>query len=175
MVGSPLDPGSMKIATPSPSSLEVRVPDGPGLRHGVGEHAAAGAPPALLAGHELLDGGLDLRAEVGAVEGGLVHGGAAGAAVPAHAVDRAGRAALLEHDADGAGEPHRVVRRAARQQEHVALADDHVPEPAPAPAPALLLHHLEHHRAPVLEEPLRRLVDVVVRPRVRAAHDLESE
>lgn len=88
--------------------------------------------------------------------------------VPAHAVEGAGGPALLEHDAHRVGEPHRVVGRVARQQEHVALADDDVPELA-------VVYHLQRHRALVLVEPLRRLVDVVVGPRVGTAHDLTSK
>jgi hypothetical protein len=57
------------------------------------------------------------------------------------------------------------VRRVGGQQKHVALADDDVAEDA-------VVNNLEHHGALVLEEPLWRLVDVVVGPGIRTANDL---
>lgn len=90
---------------------------------------------------------------------------AARRAVPAHAVDGVGGAALLQDDADGVCEAHRVVRRVGRQQEHVALADDDV-------AKGLAVDDLEHHGAAVLVEPFGGLVDVVVGAGVGAADDL---
>lgn len=89
-------------------------------------------------------------------------------AVPAHAVEVVGRPPLLDDEAHGVGEAHGVVRRVARQEEHVALADHDVPERT------VRLDHLEDHGALVLVEPLGRLVDVVVRPGVGAAYDLQD-
>lgn len=89
-------------------------------------------------------------------------------AVPAHAVEAVGGPALLDDEADRVGEAHGVVRRVARQEEHVALADHDVPEGP------VRLDHLEHHGALVLVEPLGRLVDVVVCPGVGAAYDLRG-
>ncbi|KAI9171259.1 3-hydroxyanthranilate 3 4-dioxygenase [Paramyrothecium foliicola] len=128
--------------------------------------AAARAGALLLVVLEVLDGLLDLGAEVGAVEGGLVDDGAAAGAVPAHAVERVAGPALLEDDADRVGEADGVVRGVAGQQEHVALADDDVAEDA-------VVDDLEHHGALVLVEPLGRLVDVVVGAGVGPADDLE--
>jgi hypothetical protein len=148
--------------------LQVRILDGPGLGHRVGDLAALAALAGVVAaGHEGLDGGLDLSAEVGAVEGGLVDDLAARLAIPAHPVDASLGAVLLEHDAHGVGEPDGVVRRVARQQEHVALPDDDVLEYA-------VVHYLEHHGPLVLVEPLGRLVDVVVCTGVGAADDLKK-
>ncbi|KAL2287188.1 hypothetical protein FJTKL_06178 [Diaporthe vaccinii] len=78
----------------------------------------------------------------------------------------------LHDEADGVGEPHRVVRGVARQQEHLALLDLDVLEELPALG--VLLHHLEAHGALELVEPLLRLVDVVVVARVGPADDHED-
>ena len=93
--------------------------------------------------------------------------GRVGLAVPAHAVETGLGPVLLQYDPHRVGEAHGVVGRVGRQQEHVALADDDVLEGA-----RLRVHDLEQHGAPVLVEPLGRLVDVVVGPRVGTAYDL---
>lgn len=100
-----------------------------------------------------------------------MHGGATAVllAVPAHAVEALGRPALLDDEAHRVGEAHGVVRRVARQEEHVALADHDVPERP------VRVDHLEDHGALVLVEPLGRLVDVVVCAGVGAAYDLRGE
>jgi len=123
------------------------------------------ARPPLLAIPKPIDGLLDLRAQIRAVEGRLLDHALAVRAVPAQAVDAVGGALLLEHDADGVGEAHRVVRRVGRQKEHAALRDQDVAEDA-------VVDDLEQHRALVLVEPLGRRVDVVVGARVWAADDL---
>lgn len=151
----------------TPPLLQIRILDRPRLRHGVRQGATLVTGPVLLGSHEGLNGGLDLGAKIGAVEGGLVDDSAAAVflAVPPHAVDGVLGAALLDDDAHRVGEAHGVVRRVARQQKHVALPDHHVPERA-------LVYHLQDHRPFVLVEPLRRLVDVVVCPGVGTAYDL---
>ncbi|RBQ78392.1 hypothetical protein VDGD_21221 [Verticillium dahliae] len=149
--------------------LQVRVPNAPRPRRRLSHGPARAAPPLLLAGLELVHGGLDLRAEVRAVKGRLVHDGPAAVAVPAHAVEAPRRPALLEHDADRVGEADGVVRRVGGQQEHVALADDDVLEGAVG-----RVDDLEGHGALVLVEPLGRRVDVVVGAGVGAADDLAA-
>lgn len=99
----------------------------------------------------------------------LVHDGAAARrlAVPAHAVEAALGTALLQHDAHRVGEAYGVVRRVGREEEHVALADDHVLEGAVG-----RVNHLEQHGAFVLVKPFGRGVYVVVCAGVGAAYDL---
>lgn len=86
-------------------------------------------------------------------------------AVPAHAINRVRGAALLQDDADGVCEAHRVVRRVGGEEEHVALADDDVAE-------GCAVDDFEGHCAAVLVEPFGGLVDVVVGAGVGAADDL---
>ena len=88
--------------------------------------------------------------------------------VPAHAIERARGTTLLDDNADRVGEAHGIVRGVARQQEHVALADDDVAELA-------VVDHLEEHGALVLVEPFGRLVNVVVGAGVGATDDLGWE
>jgi hypothetical protein len=132
---------------------------GPLIDPGLGA-ASATSPPALQtpvarAGLEGLDGNLDLGAEAGAVEAGLVDDRATGGVVPAHAVDGALGPTLLKHDTDGMGEAHGVALDVPRRQEHVTLANDDVVKPA-------AVNDLEHHCALVLVEPLGRLVDMII-------------
>lgn len=119
----------------------------------------------LLVGLERVYSILDLRPQVGTMKRGLVHALAAALAVPAQSVEGPLRAPLLEDDADGVREAYGVVRRVRRHEEHLTLADGHVAECA-------VVDELQEHVALVLEEPLGRLVDVVVCPLVRAADDL---
>lgn len=121
----------------SPSRNQVGISNRPPRRRPVGQSPALATRPLLLIGAKVLDSLLDLRAQVRAVKGRLVHddgllarreAAVARGAVPAHAVDGVWRPALLQHDADGVCEAHGVVRRVGGQQEHVALADDDVAE-----------------------------------------------
>jgi hypothetical protein len=158
-------PNDLRDRKLAPGSLQVRILNGARLGDRVGDLAALLALPVVFAGHEGPDGSLDLGAQVSAVEGGLVDDLGARLAVPAHAVEAVLGAALLQHDAHCVGEADGVVRRVAREEEHVTLADDDVLEHA-------VVHHLEHHGALVLVEPLGGLVDVVVCAGVGAAYDL---
>lgn len=145
--------------------LAIRVRDGAGLRSRLGQDTAAATAPLVVVFLEVVDGHLDLRAEVGAEESGLVDDVAAFGAVPAHSVEDAGGATLLEDEADGVGEADGIVRCVAGEQEHVALADDDVAEFA-------VVDDLERHGALVLVEPLGGRVDVVVGAGVGPAYDL---
>lgn len=88
-------------------------------------------------------------------------------AVPAHPVNRCRGPALLQHDTHGVGKPYGIVRRIGWQQKHVTFADDNV-------AKSAIVDDLEHHGTFMLEEPLGRLVDVVVGAGVGAADNLVS-
>lgn len=104
------------------------------------------------------------------MEGRLVDNDAARAigAVPAHAVERVGRTALLDDHADCIGEADGVVRRVGGEEEHVALADDDVSEVS-------IVYDLENHGALVLVEVLGGGVDVVICAGVGAANNLQLE
>lgn len=149
------------------SLLQVWIFDGPRFWYRIGDRAAFLTLPIFLGRHECLDGSLDLGAEIRAVKGGLVHDFAALLTVPAHAVDSALRPLLLKYHADGVSEAYGVMRRVSRQQKHVALPNNNVPKLA-------IVNDLQHHSALVLVEPLRSLVNVVVRPGVGTTDDLEQ-
>ncbi|KAF4123477.1 acylpyruvate hydrolase [Geosmithia morbida] len=169
LTGTPEGVGSVVPGDVMRAGIRVRILYRPRLGGRVSHLPAGRARPLVDVGPEVVYGGLDLGAQVGAVEAGLVDDAAARrvGAVPAQAVDGAGRATLLEDDAHRVGEADGVVRRVGRQEEHVALADEDVAEFA-------VVDHLEHHDALVLVEPLGRLVDVVVCAGVGAADNLPT-
>lgn len=153
-------------------SLQIGIPNRPRLRRPVRHRPAPSTRPLLIVPLKVLHRLLNLRAQIRTVKRRLVNNhrlgpwlAAARRAVPAHAVDGLGRAALLQDDADGVCEAHGVVRRVWRQQEHVALADDDVAEGG-------AVDDFEHHGAAVLVEPFGGFVDVVVGAGVGAADDL---
>lgn len=159
----------------SSSRYQVRIQNRSRRRRPISHRPALATSPLLLIAPKVLDGLLDLRAQIRAVKGRLVHNhgllarrniAVASSAVPAHAVDGVRGATLLQHDADGVCEAHGVVRRVGGQQEHVALADDDVAE-------GRAVDDLEDHGAAVLVEPFGGLVDVVVGAGVGATDDLQ--
>ncbi|CAG9971095.1 unnamed protein product [Clonostachys byssicola] len=148
--------------------FQVGVLDRTRLRRRLDQEPALAALPLCIITLEVLNGLLDLRPQVGAVERGLVDDLAAVRAVPAQAVEGPLGPALLQDDADGVGEADGVVGGVAREEEHVALPDDDIPELA-------VVDDLEHHGPLVLIEPLGGLVDVVICTGVGSADDLGSK
>ena len=142
-------------------------------RHRLGQRPTSPTFPLRLVPREIHHGGLDLRPEIGTMEGALVHHPATNLAVPAQPVQTALGPRLLEHDADGGREADGVMRRVGGQEEHFALADGHVAEDgAVVGAGGVLLDDFEEHAAAVLVEPFGSRVDVVVCAGVGAADDL---
>lgn len=117
---------------------------------------------------EVLDCLLDLSAQVGAMEARLVNRLPTVLAVPPQLIQASLRPILLYHDAHRVREPHGVMRYIRRQEEHAALVDGDVPFLA-------VVNDLEEHRAFVLVEPFRRLVDVVVGACIGAADDHDGD
>lgn len=138
------------------------------LRHDVDAHAAIATRALLVVIGKCNDCLLDLRAEIRAVECGLVCDAPALLAIPAQAIEAALRPGLLDDDANCVGEADRVMRCVARQQEELALTDGHV-----ARRGSHRIDHLEQHAALILVEKFSRLVDVIVSARVWAADHLD--
>src|SRR3984893_10423475 len=89
-------------------------------------------------------------------------------AVPLEAIELAGAAWALDHQAHGVGGPLRRMRQVGRKQQDFAGADRQIDR-------AAVLHGPEHHVAFELVEELLPRVDVVVLAGVRAAHHHDDE
>ena len=101
------------------------------------------------------------------MKGGLVDDGTIGAlvTVPAQLIDGFCRTAHLDHHANSIERAYRIVRRIWRQKHHASLGYDNVTENA-------VVYYSQDHRAAVLIEPLRGVINMVVCPRVRSADNL---
>lgn len=133
------------------------------LRRNITKLATVLARPFRLIIPERVHGLLNLSAQIGADESGLVHLVATVLAVPSQPVQTAFGSRLLKHDTDRVGEAHWIVRRVGRQEKHLTLVDVDVSE-------FTIVHRLQQHATLVLEEELGRLVDVVVGASVGSAY-----
>ncbi len=145
--------------------LLVRVLDGARLGAPIRNLTTLFTGSQLGACLECFNGLLDLSAQVGAVESSLMHNLLAALAVPPHAIKRVVGTLLLKDDANRIGKADGVVRGVGWQQEHIAFANDDIPENA-------TVDDLEHHGALVLVKPFGCLVDVVVCSGVGTTDDL---
>src|SRR3982074_144210 len=128
--------------------------------------ASAGAPGG--AREEALEYRRKLLFDIGEREELLVQALTAVLAVPLEAIELAGAAGTLDHQAHGVGGALRRMRHVGRNQQHFAGTDWHVDR-------AAVLHGLEHDAALELVEEFLSRVDVVVLAGVRAAHHHDDE
>src|SRR3979409_673895 len=128
--------------------------------------ASAGAPGG--AREEALEYRRKLLFDIGAGEELLGRAVPAVLAVPLEAIELAGAAGALDHQAHGVCGPLRRMRQVGRNEQDFAGADRHL-----GASPGL--HGPEHHVAFELVEELLPRVDVVVLAGVRAAHHHDDE
>jgi len=134
------------------------------LGRGITQRSAIFASPGLLVALELVHSILELRTQIYTVKRSLVNLLVAVLAVPPQSVDGRLWSQLLQHNADGVCKPHWIVR-------HVGWKEEHLPFLYRDVAKLAVLDDLEQHVAFVLEEPFRRLVDVVIGSFIGAADD----
>ena len=87
-------------------------------------------------------------------------------AVPPQLIFALGRSWLLQYDTYSVCETDRVVRCIWRKEKHLPFANRDVPEDT-------VINDLKQHGAAILIEPFSGFVDMIVRPGVRAAHNLD--
>jgi hypothetical protein len=116
---------------------------------------------------ECVDRFLELGTQIDAMEGLFVDLGSAILAIPPQPVQGLGRSFLLQDDANGIGEPDRVVGSVCRKQKHITFVDMDVPELVGG-----RIDGFKEHGSLILIEPLSRLIDMIVGSRIWTAHNL---
>lgn len=101
------------------------------------------------------------------MKGGFMNDFSIVLAIPPQPVLALFRSGLLQHDANGIGEAHRIMRSVWGQKEHFAFPDWDV-------SMFTIVDDLEKHGAAVLVEPLGGFIDMEIGARIGTANDLLS-
>lgn len=92
-------------------------------RRGITQRPTVLARPSFLVALEFVHSILELRTQIYTVERSLVHLLVAVLAIPPQSVDGRRGSMLLQHNADGVCEPHRIVGHVGRKKEHLPFVD----------------------------------------------------
>lgn len=134
-------------------------------RNRVRQLAALRANPFLIIGFEIIDGLLDLGAQISAMECSFIYECPIILAIPSQTVFTLRWTRLLYNNANRICKADWVMGDFWRKQKHLALANGEITERA-------LIDNPEKHRATILVEPFGSLVDMIVGPSVGSANDL---
>lgn len=137
-------------------------------RDRVRQLAALRANAFLIIGFEIIDGLLDLGAQISAMECSLIYECSIILAIPSQTIFTLRWTRLLYNNANRICKADWVMGDIWRKQKHLALANGEITERA-------LIDNPEKHRATILVEPFRGLVDMIVGPSVGSANDLVEE
>lgn len=134
-------------------------------RNRIRQLPALRANPFLIIGFEVIDGLLDLGAQISAMERSFIYECSIILTIPSQAVFTFRWTRLLYNNANRICKANWVMGDIWRKKKHLALADGEITKRA-------LIDNPEQHRATILVEPFGGLVDMIVGPSVGSANDL---